>query len=110
MAITMSDLIQFFKYFTVSKYNGDVKNSSKRVLDSFACFLVKLEPLLKVISTVKSVKIKPALVRLIFDKSAAIFKLYSSFGNLNIFLKSRKATIAIEKIAIKKSQKTGFLK
>jgi len=38
IAITMSDLIQFFKYFTVSKYNGDVKNSSKRVLDSFACF------------------------------------------------------------------------
>jgi len=32
IAITMSDLIQFFKYFTVSKYNGDVKIVQKEYL------------------------------------------------------------------------------
>ena len=75
IAITISDLIQFFKCLTVSKYNGDVKNSSKSVFDSVAFSFVKFEPLLNVIKTVKSVRTKPTLVKLTFDKSEAISKL-----------------------------------
>jgi predicted phosphatase len=49
-----------------------------------------LDPLLNVINTVKSVRIKPESVSATIDKSEATDRIYSSLGRINILLAKRK--------------------
>ena len=81
--IKINDLMLFFKIPTVIKYKSAVKNNSKRELSSEYSFFVNFELLLNVIKTVKRVRIKPALVSPIFDKSVVIESERWSFGKLN---------------------------
>jgi hypothetical protein len=77
---TISDLMQFFKCFIVSKYRSDAKNSSNIELDESYFSFVILEPLLNVIKTVTNVIMNPAEVKLMLETSDDIENIVFSIG------------------------------
>lgn len=76
--------MQFFKILTVMKYRSDTKNKSNTESSSEYCSFEIFDALLKVMSTVKRVRIKPAKVNPTFDKSDVIDKDRSIDGNLSL--------------------------
>ena len=80
MAINVNDTIAFLRFLTVSKYNLVEKKISYNESDSKLNSVFRLAVLLKEISTVNNVRIKPAIVKEIVDKSETVEYRYSSLG------------------------------
>ncbi|WP_396596374.1 hypothetical protein [Dokdonia sp. R86516] len=71
-AIRINDLMLFLKILVVSKYKSDAKNKLKILSSAEVLSFDTLELLLKVISRVNNVRIKPPAVKLTLAKSDEI--------------------------------------